>query len=111
VKVFNPLAKCYVSMEKKRCYECNENEKKRQYNARVLQIEHGSFTPFRQPAHMIADKRSSSPQITSWVNRKISFSLMRTLHMCVRGSRTIYRKDASVLSIVAPDVSEFGASI
>jgi len=83
-----PLVKRYVNMETKRCYECNDNEKK-QYNARVLQIEHGS-----------------SPQITtSLVNRKISFSLMVTLHMCVWGSRTIYRKDASVLSTVAPDVS------
>jgi len=45
VKVFNPLAKRYVSLDPQRCYEINEKEKKKCYNARVLEIEHASFTP------------------------------------------------------------------
>ena len=30
IRVFNPLAKSYVTLEPRRCYELNENEKKRQ---------------------------------------------------------------------------------
>jgi len=45
IRVFNPLAKRYVSLEPQRCYILNENEKKRHYNNRVMEIEHGSLTP------------------------------------------------------------------
>ena len=43
--VFNPLAKRYVSYEPQRCYILNKNEKKRSYNNRVMEVEHGSLTP------------------------------------------------------------------
>ena len=45
VRVFNPNAKRYVSQEPSKTYELNEKEKKKQYNERILQVEHGSFTP------------------------------------------------------------------
>ena len=41
IRVFNPLAKRYVSYEPQRCYILNENEKKRSYNNRVMKVEHG----------------------------------------------------------------------
>ena len=45
VRVFNPVASRYRNTPLSKCYTINENEKKKQYNERVLQLKHGSFTP------------------------------------------------------------------
>ena len=45
IRVFDPNAKRYLNSALPQCYAQNEKEKKRQHNERVLQIEHGSFTP------------------------------------------------------------------
>ena len=45
VRLFNPISKRYVDHELSRAYVMNEKEKKKMYNERVMQIEHGSFTP------------------------------------------------------------------
>ena len=45
VRVFNPIAKCHLSQSLPAAHKKNENEKKRQYNQRILQVEHGPFTP------------------------------------------------------------------
>ena len=45
VRVFNPLAKCYMNRNLAAAHKKNEAEKKRQYNQRVLQVEQGSLTP------------------------------------------------------------------
>jgi len=39
------LAKRYATLDPQKCYDMNEKEIKREYNERVLEIEHGSFTP------------------------------------------------------------------
>ena len=45
IRVFNPIARGYGSQELTKAYEINEREKKRQFNERILEVEHGSFTP------------------------------------------------------------------
>ena len=45
VMVFNPLAKRYSSLTPLKCNNTNEKEKKRTYNQRVFEVEHGSFAP------------------------------------------------------------------
>ena len=45
VRVFNPNAKRYANIKLSKAYEINEKEKKKTYNERILQVEHGSFTP------------------------------------------------------------------
>ena len=45
VRVFNPLAQCYSHSTLKAAHKSNESSKKREYNQRILQVEHGSFTP------------------------------------------------------------------
>ena len=45
VRVFNPLAQCYSNQTLKAAHKTNENSKKREYGERVLNVEHGSFTP------------------------------------------------------------------
>ena len=45
VRVLNSTAKRYVNQELRKSYEINEKEKKKQYNGRILQVEHRTFTP------------------------------------------------------------------
>ena len=45
VRVSNPNAKRYANIKLFKAYEINEKEKKKTYNERILQVEHGSFTP------------------------------------------------------------------
>ena len=45
VRVFNPFAQSHVNTTITQCYRKNELEKKRSYDERVREIEHGSFSP------------------------------------------------------------------
>ena len=45
VRVFNPLARCRLHHSLPVVHKKNENEKKREHNQRILQVERGSFTP------------------------------------------------------------------
>ena len=44
VKVFNPVARCHLHHRLLAVHKKDENEKKREHNQRILQVEHGSFT-------------------------------------------------------------------
>ena len=44
-KVFDPNTNRYLKAALPQCYIQNGKEKKRKFNNRVLQIDHGSFTP------------------------------------------------------------------
>ena len=76
-------------------YRQHENEKKRQYASRVLEIEHGTFTPlvftttgdmaaeclryYSRLAELIADKKAESYANTiSWIRAKVSFAILRS---------------------------------
>jgi len=45
VRVFNPFAKTHLKSKLSSAFERNETEKKTAYNQRVIEVEHGSFTP------------------------------------------------------------------
>ena len=45
VRIFNPTANSYTNLSSNAAHIQNENEKKRQYNERVIQGKHGTFTP------------------------------------------------------------------
>ena len=111
VRAFNPTAKRYVNQEISKTYEVNEREKKKLYNERILQIEHGNFTPLVMSAtggmgreckkfyaclaEMISYKRGTSfSVITAWVRRKITFSLIKSIGMCLRGSHSVFYNNA-----------------
>ena len=105
VRIFNPTAKSYSAQTLSAAHKRSENEKKRSYNDRILQIEHGTFTPliftcfggmsrecqkfYSRLSEIISDKRELSQSlVTNWVRTKISFSIVRSLVICVRGSRS-----------------------
>ena len=123
IRVFYSNAKRYSNQSLNKCYESNEKEKKRKYNERIIGIEHGCFTPlvlsanggmgreckkfYSRLSEHIAEKRKQ-PQniIASWIRRKISFSLMRSVVLCVRGSRSLYNEvnDASLNDAEASEI-------
>ena len=45
VRVFNPFAPSYRNQKLSTAFSANEREKKRAYAERIVNIEHGSFTP------------------------------------------------------------------
>ena len=116
VRVFNPLASRYRNTPLSKHYTINENEKKKQYNECVLQVEHGSFTPlfmssnggfegecgqfYSKLAEQIAEKRKQPYSIfSSWIKRKIIFSLLRSIGLCLRGLRSIRENESIVKSM------------
>lgn len=45
IRVFNANASRYLNATLPQCREVDEKEKIRNYNKKILQIEHGTFTP------------------------------------------------------------------
>ena len=104
-------------------YVEHEQEKRRAYNQRVLQIEHGSFTPlvfsifggmspecnrfYSRLSLLLSEKRNENQSLTtSWVRCRISFSLLRSALLCMRGSRTAKPQTATydtTISLVADE--------
>ena len=119
IRVFNPIASIYRNTPLSKCYTINENEEERQYNERIFQIENGSFAPLVMTsnggfgrecgqfnlklAERIVEKRKQPYSITSsWIKRKIIFSLLRSTGLCLRGSRSI-RENKNIVKPIEND--------
>ena len=108
VRIWHPNAESYEDLEPQQIYRMHENEKRRLYSRRVLDIEHGTFTPLvftttggmgkeclryhSRLAELIAIKKGEQYAKTmSWIRSRISFALLRAVLICLRGYRTIRR--------------------
>ena len=108
IRVFDLKARRYSGLDLDKCFRRNEEEKKRQYNDRVMNVEAGTFTPlvfatnggmsrecrlfYKRLAEMIAERRSIDvSEATRFIRTKISFSLLRSTLLCLRGSRSFKR--------------------
>ena len=104
VRVFNPYAPSN-RQPLPTCYRRHENIKKRAYEQRVREIEHGSFTPlvmsltgglgraanvcYKRLASLIATKQEQPYSSTiAWIRCRLSFSLLRSSIQCIRGARS-----------------------
>ena len=113
VRVFNPLTKCHRSKSLSKVHEINEKEKKVKYAARIIEVEHGSFTPlvfscfggmsrecssfYKKLAELLAEKRNiRTSEALCFVRTKISFSLAKSMVLCIRGSRSIRNEATSI---------------
>ena len=101
VRVFNPYAPSNNKSTAAACYRMHEMEERRKYKRRVLDVEHGSFTPlvfsmsggwgpsatvaFRRLASLISNKVSQPYSATLGF---IAFSLIDSAVMCLRGARS-----------------------
>ena len=109
VRVCLPNAASYGDLTCKQIYKKHENEKKRQYAERVMEIEQGTFTPLvftttggmadecvryhSRLAELIANKKGESySSAISWIRAKVSFAIVRFAILSLRGSRSRKRQ-------------------
>ena len=110
LRVCHPNVESYRDLSPKQIYRIHENEKKRKYNSRVTEIEQGTFTPlvftttggmadeclryYSRLAELLSAKKQESYATTiSWVKAKVSFAILRSALLCLRGSRTPRRRN------------------
>ena len=109
VRVCLPNAASYRELTSKQIYNKHENEKKRWYAERVMEIEQGTFTLLvctttggmadecvkyhSRLAELIANKnRESYSSSISWIRAKVYFAIVRSVILCLRGSRSRKRQ-------------------
>ena len=112
VRVCHPNAESYQDLTPQQIYRNHEQEKKRKYGQRVMDIEHGTFTPLIftttggmsgeceryhcRLAELLSIKKCESYASTiSWLRSKVAFAILRGALLCLRGSRTPRRKHYS----------------
>ena len=103
VRVFNPGAPSNHPF--KSAYRRHEREKRRQYEQRVREVEHGHFTPlvftttggmgdaagqvYKRLAYLLTEKLDLSyGEVMGWIRCKLSFALVRSAIMCIRSARS-----------------------
>ena len=99
VRVCHANADSYRDLSPKEIYRQHENEKKRQYAGRVMEVEQGTFTPLvfttsggmaeeckryhNRLAELLAiNKGENYASTVSWLRAKVSFAFL-----CLSGSR------------------------
>ena len=95
LRVFDPNACRYLNKLLQRCHVINENEEKRAYNERVLQIDHGTFIPLffsiygsmGRECHKfyswLSDLLPGKPNlpksvVANWIRLKVCFELLKS---------------------------------
>ena len=111
VRVFNPFAKTHLKTTLDAAFDSQEQQKKTKYNQRVIQVEHGSFTPIVMSAyggygreterflsqliHKISEKKDVPlSSISNYIRTKLSFILVKAQVMCIRGSRKLWKQSS-----------------
>ena len=104
VRVFHPNAPSYRNMQLPSAYRLHERQKQRSYDQRVWEVEHSSFTPlvfttsggmgkcasitYKRLAALLSTKQEQSYGATiAWERCCLSFSLLSSSIMCLRGAR------------------------
>ena len=105
VRVFNPSIRSYRQTSLQAVYRRHEQEKKCQYDQRVREVEHATFTPlvlsstggmgkaitvfYKRLASMLSEKRGIQYSKTiGWLRCRMSFALLRCSIMYIRGARS-----------------------
>ena len=103
----------------------HEQEKKRAYNARVMEIEQGTFTPIvltvkgvmapeaTRYHKVLAEKISVKTgekyeDVTRLIRIKLSFLVLKAALLCLRGSRTVFSQNAASCTDFAFSLNELG---
>ena len=93
----------------------HEKAKKREYNRRVMEVEHGTFTPLvftttgvmghecslfhKALAEKISKKRNENyGDVMRYLRVKLSFLALKSTLLCLRGSRTVSSTDTDISS-------------
>ena len=128
VRVCHPNADSYRDLDLKQIYKQHENDKKRLYTQRVMNVEQGTFTPLvftttggmgeeckryhNRLAELVAAKKGEVYANTvSWIRSKVSFAILRAALLCLRGSRTPKRTIRSNVQEADFELDRFRAKI
>ena len=104
VRVFTPLAASNCNTPLSSVFRRHEQEKCREYDQRIREIEHGSFAPlifaasggmgasttiaYKRLASLLASRRGHMYSTTMrWLRCRLSFSLLRSAITAIRGTR------------------------
>ena len=115
IRVFHPNAQSYRHSTIPAAYRRHELAKKREYGDRIRQVEMASFTPlvfsttgglgreattfYKRLADLMSTKNNTTYSKTiAWIRCTLTFSLIRSAVMCIRGSRSISHRvpDSSI---------------
>ena len=108
VRVCHPNAQSYRDLTPQQIYRQHENEKKRIYASGVMAVEQATFTTLvftttggmapecqinhKRLAELLSAKKGEDYSTTmSWIRTRISFAILRTSLLCLRGSRSMRR--------------------
>jgi len=120
VRIFNPMAQSNRDQDLHAAHGRHENDKIREYGERVEEVEQGTSTPivftttggmaprakafYAILAQQLADKKQQSRScVTAWMRCRLSFSLLRSSLLCLRGTRS---KPPSYTSVRDTDFEE-----
>ena len=113
VRVCHPNADSYNSLTPEQIYKLHENDKKRLYSSRVLEVERGTFTHLVftttgrmsdecqryhiRLAELLAEKKQENYASTiTWIRTRVSFVILRSALVCLRGSRSKRRTTPNI---------------
>ena len=129
IRIFDPMAACHRELSLEAAHQRNEQEKIRSYGERILHVDQGSFTPlvfttsggmgskakcfYSRLADLMADKkRQPRSHIVAWMRCRLSFSLLRSALLCLRGTRSSSPPTTDISSLdCEATVAESGISV
>ena len=105
VRLTNLNARSQAHLSSQKIFAKHESEKKRMYNDRIMNVEHGTFTPLvfslngvmapeceRFHKHLASKIAAKTEQrysdVMTTIRCKLSYMILRACLMCVRGSRS-----------------------
>ena len=109
IRVCHSNADSYKELSPKQIYKLHEDVRKRKYASRVIEVENGTFTPWvftitggmsqecqrdhSRLTKLISSKKQEDYATTiTWIRTNISFAILRTALVCLRGTRSRRRK-------------------
>ena len=115
VRVFHPNASSYVS-KLSALFCTHEHTKKREYRQCIRDVEHGVFTPlvfstsgamgrdattfYKRLADVLSEKQDKAYfHIMGWLRCRLSFAILRSAIMCLRGCRSSYQATTQFIVI------------
>ena len=113
VRVCHPNANSYKNLTLEQIYKLHENDKKCLYSSRVLEVERGTFTPLvftttggmsdkcqryhSRLAELLAVKKQENyASSITWIRTRVSFAILRSALVCLRGSRSKRRTTPNI---------------
>ncbi len=113
IRIFDPMAACHRDIPLETAHHRNEREKIRAYGERIQHVDHGSFTPlvfttsggmgpsakclYSRLADLMAEKKHQPrSHVVAWMRCRLSFSLLRSALLCLRGTRHSHPKNTDI---------------